>query len=49
MLVNATKEEIAQYMDFAYSLAMDQTKSGYPLKLWSPSYCAILGRQGINI
>ena len=33
MLVKATKEDIEQYMDFAYSLAMDQTKSGYPL--WS--------------
>lgn len=33
MLVKATKEDIAQYMDFAYTLAMDQTKSGYPL--WS--------------
>ncbi|MCD8130512.1 MAG: hypothetical protein LUE16_04430 [Lachnospiraceae bacterium] len=31
MLVKATKEDIEQYMDFAYSLAMDQTKSGYPL------------------
>ncbi|MCC8051669.1 MAG: hypothetical protein LIP10_13620 [Clostridiales bacterium] len=35
MLVKATKEDIKQYMDFAYSLAMDQTKSGYPL--WSDS------------
>ena len=33
MLVKAKKEDIEQYMDFAYSLAMDQTKSGYPL--WS--------------
>ena len=33
MLVKAAKKEIEQYMDFAYSLAMDQTKSGYPL--WS--------------
>ena len=33
MLVKATKEDIERYMDFAYSLAMDQTKSGYPL--WS--------------
>ena len=33
MLVKAEKEDIEQYMDFAYSLAMDQTKSGYPL--WS--------------
>ena len=33
MLVKAAKEDIEQYMDFAYSLAMDQTKSGYPL--WS--------------
>ena len=33
MLVKATKDEIAQYMDFAYELALDQTKSGYPL--WS--------------
>lgn len=35
MLVKAAKEDIEQYMDFAYSLAMDQTKSGYPL--WSDS------------
>ena len=33
MLVKAAKKDIEQYMDFAYSLAMDQTKSGYPL--WS--------------
>lgn len=33
MLTRATREDIARYMDFAYSLAMDQTKSGYPL--WS--------------
>ena len=33
MLVKATRKDIEQYMDFAYSLAMDQTKSGYPL--WS--------------
>lgn len=33
MLLKAAKEDIAQHMDFAYSLAMDQTKSGYPL--WS--------------
>ena len=33
MLIKATKNDIEQYMDFAYSLAMDQTKSGYPL--WS--------------
>ncbi len=33
MLVKAAKKDIAQNMDFAYSLAMDQTKSGYPL--WS--------------
>lgn len=33
MLVKATKEDIEQHMDFAYSLALDQTKSGYPL--WS--------------
>ena len=33
MLVKATREDIARYMDFAYSLAMDQTRSGYPL--WS--------------
>lgn len=33
MLVKAAKEDIEQYMDFAYSLALDQTKSGYPL--WS--------------
>ena len=33
MLVQATREDIEQYMDFAYALAMDQTKSGYPL--WS--------------
>ena len=33
MLVKAAKEDIEQYMDFAYSLAMDQAKSGYPL--WS--------------
>ena len=31
MLVTATKEDIEQYMEFAYSLAMDQTKSGYRL------------------
>lgn len=33
MLVKAAKEDIEQYMDLAYSLALDQTKSGYPL--WS--------------
>ena len=33
MLVRAEREDIEQHMDFAYSLAMDQTKSGYPL--WS--------------
>lgn len=33
MLIKAAKEDIAQYMDFAYSLALDQAKSGYPL--WS--------------
>ena len=33
MLVKATRKDIEQYMDFAYSLAMNQTKSGYPL--WS--------------
>lgn len=33
MLIKATKEAIEQHMDFAYSLAIDQTKSGYPL--WS--------------
>ena len=33
MLKKAAKEDIVLYMDFAYSLAMDQTKSGYPL--WS--------------
>ena len=33
MLVKAVKEDIEQYMDFAYSIAMDQAKSGYPL--WS--------------
>lgn len=31
MLVKATKDDIEQYMDFAYSLALDQTRSGYPL------------------
>ena len=31
MLVKAAKTDIEQYMDFAYSLALDQTKSGYPL------------------
>ena len=31
MLVAATKEDMEQYMDFAYSLALDQTKSGYRL------------------
>ena len=38
MLVKAAKEDIEQYMDFAYSLAMDQTKSGYPL--WSDGISA---------
>ena len=33
MLVKATKKDIERHMEFAYSLAMDQTKSGYPL--WS--------------
>ena len=33
MLVKAVKGDIEQYMDFAYSIAMDQAKSGYPL--WS--------------
>lgn len=31
MLVKATREDIERYMDFAYSLALDQTRSGYPL------------------
>lgn len=31
MLVAATKEDMEQYMDFAYSLALAQTKSGYRL------------------
>ena len=31
MLVKAKKEDIEQYMEFAYSLALDQTRSGYPL------------------
>ena len=31
MLVKATKEDIERYMDFAYSIALDQTRSGYPL------------------
>ncbi|MCH5192290.1 MAG: hypothetical protein J1F23_09030 [Oscillospiraceae bacterium] len=31
MLVKATEEDIAQYMDFVYSIALDQTRSGYPL------------------
>ena len=31
MLVTATKADIEKYMDFAYSLALDQTRSGYPL------------------
>ena len=31
MLVKAQKEDIEQYMEFAYSLALDQTRSGYPL------------------
>ena len=33
MLVKAAKEDIEKYMDFAYAIALDQTKSGYPL--WS--------------
>ena len=31
MLIKATQEDIEQYMELAYSLAMDQTRSGYPL------------------
>lgn len=31
MLIRATKSDIEKYMDFAYSLATDQTRSGYPL------------------
>ena len=31
MLIRATKSDIEKYMDFAYSLAIDQTLSGYPL------------------
>ena len=31
MLVKATREDIEQYMDFAYLIALDQTRSGYPL------------------
>ena len=31
MLVKATEKDIAQYIDFAYSIALDQTRSGYPL------------------
>ncbi len=33
MLIKATKGDIERHMDFAYSLAMDQTRLGYPL--WS--------------
>ena len=31
MLMKATKSDIEKYIDFAYSLATDQTRSGYPL------------------
>lgn len=31
MLIRATKSDIEKYIDFAYSLAIDQTRSGYPL------------------
>lgn len=31
MLIKATKEDIEKYIDSAYSLAIDQTQSGYPL------------------
>ena len=31
MLRRAEKQEIETYMEFAYALAMDQTRSGYPL------------------
>ena len=31
MLIKATREKIEQYMDFAYTLALDQRRSGYPL------------------
>lgn len=31
MLMKAAREDIERYMDFAYSLALDQTRSGYPL------------------
>ena len=31
MLVRATREDIARYLDFAYAIALDQTRSGYPL------------------
>ena len=30
MLIEATREDIEQYMDFAYTLALDQRRSGYP-------------------
>lgn len=31
MLIKATEKDIEEYIDFAYSLALDQTRSGYPL------------------
>lgn len=31
MLKRPTKEEIERYMDFVYSIALDQTRSGYPI------------------
>lgn len=31
MLIKATRADIERRMDFAYSLALDQTRSGYPL------------------
>lgn len=30
MLIEPTKEEVRKYMDFAYSLTLDPTRSGYP-------------------
>ena len=31
VLTKATKEDVERYMDFMYELALDQTRSGYPL------------------
>ena len=31
MLIKCTKQELEKYIDFVYGLALDLTKSGYPI------------------